>query len=65
MIPTGRPSARRRISSTVAPCSACVPWEKLRRKTSAPASMSARSMGSLRLAGPTVATTRVRAMEPS
>lgn len=39
-----------------AACASCVPWEKLSRKTSTPASMRSRIASSLLVAGPMVAT---------
>ena len=48
-------SAAWRMRTTTAPCSAWVPCEKLRRKTSVPAAMSASSAPSAAQAGPTVA----------
>src|SRR4051812_12241083 len=48
------------MSARTALCSSCVPWEKLRRKTSAPASMSCRSTSGVRDAGPMVTTIFVR-----
>ena len=46
----------RRIAANRARWSSCVPWLKLRRKTSTPASNRARIRASLELAGPRVAT---------
>jgi hypothetical protein len=58
MVPIGRPrsaSTSRTIRKRSA-CSGCVPWLKLKRKTSAPASASARMRSLDELAGPSVAT---------
>ena len=56
--PIGRPTSRStwRICSSRSRCCSCVPWLKLRRNTSAPATNSARIIASLELAGPSVAT---------
>src|SRR5712671_3653976 len=57
-MPIGRPvsASTWRISANRARCSSCVPWLKLRRKTSTPASNSARRRSPPALAGPIVAT---------
>ncbi len=62
MIPTSRPtsSLTARIRRTFSACSSGVPWAKLSRKTSTPASKSSRSTSGELLAGPTVATILVR-----
>ncbi len=57
-----RSAVTRRMVAIVVACSACVPCEKFRRKTSTPAFTSAAIIVSSREAGPRVATTRVRAM---
>src|SRR5688572_815826 len=49
-----------RAASTPWRCCSCSPWEKLRRITSTPASISWSSTGRSREAGPTVATILVR-----
>jgi len=49
-----------RMARIAAACSSWVPWEKLSRATSMPASISLRSMSGSRLAGPIVHTIRVR-----
>jgi len=54
--------AAARTRANVAACDSCVPWEKLRRKTSTPASMSRPSTSGARDAGPIVATILVRLM---
>ena len=48
-------AAAARMRWNVAACDVCVPWAKLRRKMSAPPAMSASSIASESLAGPTVA----------
>ncbi len=48
-------AAASRMRVMTAPCSSCVPCEKLRRKTSVPAAMSASSAPSAAQAGPMVA----------
>ena len=59
---TSRPtrSAAARIASIVRAWRSGSAWEKLRRKTSAPASISARARPASQLAGPTVAMIFVR-----
>src|SRR5437899_3862587 len=58
----GRAPATPRTAAIRAACSACVPCEKFTRKTSTPASTSARIPSSEDDAGPSVATIRVRAV---
>src|SRR5579872_607331 len=55
-------AAASRTRLNVADWDACVPCEKLRRKTSTPAAISPSSSGSVSLAGPTVAMIFVRRM---
>ena len=50
-----RRDAAARMRSNVAACDSCVPCEKFRRKMSVPAAISASSIASESLAGPTVA----------
>jgi hypothetical protein len=52
----GRPActAASRTMPTVSPCCSTVPWAKLRRTTSRPASIIARIVSTLREAGPIV-----------
>ena len=61
-IPTSLPlrSAASRAMVTFSAWSARVPWEKLKRKTSAPASISSSMPSTLRVAGPIVVTILVR-----
>src|SRR6266849_4366499 len=57
-MPIGRPvsASTWRISAKLARCRSCVPWLKLRRNTSTPASNRARMRSPPALAGPKVAT---------
>ncbi len=57
---TGRSPAASRMAAYDSPWVWWSPWEKFRRKTSAPAAMSSRSRATDALAGPTVATIFVR-----
>ena len=60
--PTSRPAAcdASRAIATFSACSSRLPWEKLSRKTSAPARISSAIVSTERVAGPIVATILVR-----